>query len=69
MNTVKQAALETISRLPDEVSWEEVVRELYVREKVEQGLTDAEEGRVISHERINFPNEVRTYVGKVEKKP
>lgn len=52
MNSVKQAALETISRLPDEVSWEEVLRELYVREKIEQGLKDAEEGRVIPHKRI-----------------
>jgi len=52
MGAVKEAALEMISTLPDDVSWDDVMNELYVRLKIEAALRDASEGRVVPHEEI-----------------
>mgnify|MGYP001574685624 CR=1 FL=1 len=48
--TAKQAARELLERLPDEVNWDDIMYELYVRQKIEEGLKDLDEGRVVSHE-------------------
>lgn len=46
--TQKQMALETIEKLPNSVSLEDIMAELYFRQKVERGLKDLEEGRLVS---------------------
>jgi predicted transcriptional regulator len=48
--TQKELALQAIDRLPDSATLEDIMAELYFRQKVERGLKDLEEGRVISHE-------------------
>jgi len=48
--TDKQRALETINNLPDSATLEEIMAELYLRQKVEHGLDDIRQGRVVSHE-------------------
>lgn len=48
--TAKQQALETISRLPDTASIEEIMEELYFRSKIERGLEDVRQGKVVSHQ-------------------
>lgn len=50
--SVKEAVLELVKRLPDECTWEEVKYQIYVREKIEAGLKDEAEGRLISHEKV-----------------
>ena len=52
MPTAKQAAREIIDRLPDRATWDEIMYELYVKEKIEEGLADIEAGRTIPHERV-----------------
>ena len=52
MSTAKDEAIKTITRLPDEASWDEIMYEIYVRQKIENGLRAAEEGRTISHEEV-----------------
>jgi predicted transcriptional regulator len=52
MSPVKQAMLELAENLPDECTWDEVMYRVYVREKIEAGIKDADEGRVIPHEEI-----------------
>ena len=44
----KSKVLETLDQLPDEFSTEELIDRLLFVEKVEQGLRDAEKGKVIS---------------------
>lgn len=44
----RSKVLETLDQLPDEFSTEELIDRLLFVEKVEQGLRDAEEGKVIS---------------------
>jgi len=42
----KDEARRLIDRLPDDATWEDLIREIYVIEAVEQGLADSEAGRV-----------------------
>lgn len=48
----KQAALQLVERLDDDVTFEDIIYELYVLEKIQRGMKDADEGRVISHEDV-----------------
>ena len=52
MSTAKEEAIKTISRLPEEVSWDEIMYKIYVKRKIEEGLKAADEGRTISHEEV-----------------
>jgi predicted transcriptional regulator len=49
---VKQAVRELLDRLPDECTWDDVMSELYVRQKIAAGLADVEAGRVVTHEEV-----------------
>lgn len=51
-STVKQEAERLIHQLPDEATWDDIMYELYVRQKIDEGMKAAEEGRVISHEEV-----------------
>ena len=48
--TVKEAAREIIDQLPDEASWDDLLYELYVKQKIEIGLDAVNEGRIVPHE-------------------
>jgi predicted transcriptional regulator len=50
MNSVKDEVREILEKLPDDASLEDVQYHIYVRQKVERGLKDVEEGRVLSQE-------------------
>ncbi|MEQ6341040.1 MAG: hypothetical protein M3A44_05145 [Gammaproteobacteria bacterium] len=52
MATPKEAARQLIDHLPEQASWDDIMYELYVKQKIEAGLKDAEEGRVIPHEEV-----------------
>ena len=50
MSTVKDDVRGLLDQLPDDISYEDLQYHLYVRQKVERGLKDVEEGRVLSQE-------------------
>lgn len=52
MATPKQAAKQLIEHLSDEASWDDIMYELYVKQKIEAGLADIEAGRTIPHEQV-----------------
>jgi predicted transcriptional regulator len=52
MNTTKEEAIEIVSRLPEEVSWDEIIYQLYVRKKIEEGIEAAEAGHFVSQEEV-----------------
>lgn len=52
MKTIKEEAKRLIDNLPDEVTWDDIMAELYFKQQVEQELKDVEEGRVFSHEQV-----------------
>jgi predicted transcriptional regulator len=52
MATPKQAAKQLIEQLPEQASWDDIMYELYVKQKIEEGLADIEAGRTTSHEQV-----------------
>lgn len=47
--TVKQAALRMIKHLPDDASLEDIMYELYFRQRVDRGLRELARGKTVSH--------------------
>ena len=58
MATPKEITKQLIDCLPDPAGWDEIMYELYVRSKIEEGMADIEAGRTIPHEEVkaNFLN-------------
>ncbi len=50
MNAIKDQAINLIKELPDNVTWEDIMYKLYVREKIEKALDEADKGDFVSHE-------------------
>jgi len=50
MQTAKQAARQIIERMSDQASWDDIMYELYVKQKIDKGLEAARNGRTVSHE-------------------
>jgi predicted transcriptional regulator len=48
--TAKQSVLEMISKLPDDVSVDDIMSELYFRQKVDEGLRQLDAGEGLEHE-------------------
>lgn len=43
---VKEEAHRLVDQLPEGATWEDLMREIYVRESIEKGLADSRAGRV-----------------------
>jgi predicted transcriptional regulator len=52
MPSAKEAARQIIEHLPEQASWDDIMYELYVKQKIEEGLADIEAGRTIPHEQV-----------------
>ena len=50
--TTKQKAVELISMMPEEATVADIMAELYVQLKIEEGTRDMEAGRTIEHEQL-----------------
>lgn len=49
---IKQQVIEMIKNLPDEVSIDDIMAELYFRLQVDAGLRELDEGKGIPHEEV-----------------
>jgi predicted transcriptional regulator len=54
MQTAKESARQTVDGLPDQATWEDIMYELYVKQKIEAGLRAVEEGRAIPHKEMKL---------------
>ena len=52
MPTPKQAAKQLLDHLPNQATWDDIMYELYVKEKIEEGLADIKAGRTKPHEQV-----------------
>jgi predicted transcriptional regulator len=50
--SAKEAVRQVLEKLPDDVTMEEVMYHLYVREKIQHGLEDAASGRTLPEEEV-----------------
>jgi len=49
---IKEEAKRLIDRLPDTITWDDLIYEIYVRESIEQGLKQSESGELVEVEKI-----------------
>ena len=65
MREVKEAVLELAEQLPDECTWDEVMYRIFVRQKIDAGLEDADAGRVTPHVEVfeEFTNDTHRVDG------
>ena len=52
MASAKQQVQSILESLPEDATFEDIQYHLYVRQKIEQGLADAEVGRVVPHAEV-----------------
>jgi len=52
MSTAKEEVRKMLEQIPDDSSFEDIQYHIYVREKIERGLKDIEEGRIPDQEEI-----------------
>jgi predicted transcriptional regulator len=52
MSTAKEEVRKMLDQIPDDASLEDIQYHIYVREKIERGLKDIEEGRMLSQEEV-----------------
>ncbi len=50
--SAKEEVRRILEVIPDSASFEDIQYHIYVREKIEQGLKDVKEGRVLSQEEM-----------------
>ncbi len=50
--STKETALRLIERLPDDVSLEDIMYELYFRQRIDRGLQEIAEGQTVSQEEV-----------------
>lgn len=49
---IKDEARKLIEKLPDNSTWDDLMREIYVRQAIESGLADSQAGRTTDVEQI-----------------
>ncbi len=52
MDSAKEVVIEILKGLPDNSTLEEIQYHLYVRQKIERGIKDIEEGRTFTQEEM-----------------
>ena len=48
----KKAVVELSEQLAEDCSWDDAMYGLYVRQKIQRGLTDLEQGRIVGHKDV-----------------
>ncbi|MEW6236241.1 MAG: hypothetical protein AB1656_12720 [Candidatus Omnitrophota bacterium] len=52
MNPLKEEAQKLIELLPEDVTWDDIMYEFYVRKKIDSAIQAAEDGRILSHDEV-----------------
>jgi len=50
--SIKQAAHRLVDELPENSTWDDLMHQIYVRQSIEKGLVDSQEGRTTSAENV-----------------
>ena len=54
MQTEKEEVIDLLNQLPDDSTLEEIQYHLYVRQKIQKGLRDVEQGKVMNQEEVEI---------------
>ena len=47
VTNIKEEAKRLLEKLPDDLTWDDLMHEIYVRQTIEAGLSDSEAGKVV----------------------
>ncbi len=50
--SIKSVMHSVVDKLPESATWEDLAYEIYVRQSIEQGIEDADAGRVMTTEEV-----------------
>ncbi len=50
--STKEEVIKLIKDLPDTATLEDIMRELYVRAKIDKGIQELDTGKAVSHEKV-----------------
>ncbi len=62
MGSAKDEVRKILDRIPDDSSFEDIQYHIYVREEIERGLKNIDEGRVLSQEEVE--RRISKWLGK-----
>lgn len=51
-SSIKEEARRLLDKLPEEVTWDDIMHEIYVRQVIESGLNDSKAGRTTPVEQV-----------------
>jgi predicted transcriptional regulator len=54
MQTMKEIVCDTVNHLPEQATFDDAMYALYVRQKLEEGLRDLDEGRTHTQEEVEL---------------
>lgn len=49
MSSIKEEAKKMIDKLPDKVTWDDIMYNFYVKKKIDIGLEAVKKGNILSH--------------------
>ena len=52
MSNIKEQVIEMLKSLPDEATYDDIMAEIYFRQRVDKSLQQIDEGKVVSHETV-----------------
>ena len=52
MSVAREEARQLLDSIPDSASWDDIMYEFYVRQKVDAALDEMEAGKVVSQEEV-----------------
>jgi hypothetical protein len=52
MSIIKKEAKKLIDKMPEKATWDDIMYEFYVKQKVAVALKAADEGKIISHKEV-----------------
>ncbi|GAH46761.1 unnamed protein product [marine sediment metagenome] len=55
---IKQEAQRLVENLPEDATWDDLMREIYVRQTIEAGLKDSDEGRTLDVNEVRAKFEI-----------
>jgi predicted transcriptional regulator len=62
MQTAKEEVIDLLNQLPDDSTLEEIQYHLYVRQKIQRGLKDVDQGNVKTQEEVE--NRMKKWLAK-----
>lgn len=62
METAKREVQKILEQLPDDATFEDIQYHIYVRQKIDQGLSDVKAGRVLTQEQVE--ERLSRWIGK-----